>query len=465
MNYICKKQSRDEERWRRLCASFLPFAEKGSIWRYSRKANDDTPTQGWKLHISATAPNACRVFEAVAPYLTGRGVQFKAPATLDDLLVLNRGIQENYSQVGKFITIYPDNDRSANELALRLDELTSGYPCPAIPFDERYRENSCVFYRYGSFQRNDAADENGVVRSMIRGSDHDTLVPDDRFQAVPDWIDDPFKASRQIHDEPPRSDFNTPLNTRYAVIKALTQRGKGGVYQAVDLGSPTPRLVVIKEGRKYGELDWHGLDGYRLAKNERRALKAISGAGVNAPRVYSSFAIDGRFYLVMEWVEGKSLHVLLKTRRRRLSFNALVSIAIKIAEMLETIHSAGWVWNDCKPGNIISAPGGFRPVDFEGALRFGEPDKFDWKTKEFSVPNSPESKADRSSDLYAFGTVIYYLVTGKFFDPESSFRTSRLRRGVPQKLEKIIDELLRCGDAGHTKKTAAAFRTELQELI
>src|SRR5215203_3244991 len=89
---------RSYRRWRQLCERYLPVKFEDSIWRYNRHSAPESPSQGWKLHISATILEACDLFERVAPFLISEDVQFKALGSLDDLSKLNCGLQYGYHQ-------------------------------------------------------------------------------------------------------------------------------------------------------------------------------------------------------------------------------------------------------------------------------------------------------------------------------------------------------------------------------
>src|SRR5690242_6080047 len=101
-----RRSIRLEERWRMVCAEYLPVAPPESVWRYSRPISVGDPDQGWKLHVSATILTAGRVLTAVAQELRTRGVLFKAPGTLSELHKLNCGYFYGTSQIGKFLTVY-----------------------------------------------------------------------------------------------------------------------------------------------------------------------------------------------------------------------------------------------------------------------------------------------------------------------------------------------------------------------
>src|SRR5215469_7329185 len=74
-----------EREWQRLCGIYLPIRPRGSIWRVSRRRNRNDPSQGWKLHVSATILSACSIFRLVAPYLKQRNALFKGSKSLKEL--------------------------------------------------------------------------------------------------------------------------------------------------------------------------------------------------------------------------------------------------------------------------------------------------------------------------------------------------------------------------------------------
>lgn len=423
-------------RWHLLCERYLPVKFEDSVWRYNRNSKPQEPSQGWKLHISATILEACDLFEQIAPFLISEDVQFKAPNSLEELSELNCGLQYGYHQVGKFITVYPSTEKQAVEIARRLHELTTDFFTISIPFDEQYLPESSVFYRYGAFSNIKVADENGITFPAIVNPAGE-FVLDNRLKAVPEWITNPFPKN----GEPIGKTFNdTPLGTTYRVFRAITQRGKGGTYQAFDLSQSEPRFCIVKEGRRNGELGWNGQDGYFLVRNEFEVLRVLKGKCETVPQVFESFEIYGDFYFAMEHVEGKSLSDIMKPRRRRFSFKQVLKFAIEIAKIIEKIHRTGWIWNDCKPANLIVTNNkSLRPIDFEGAYPVNQSEPFDWKTKGFSKPSKNDGKF---ADIYALGAVVYFLLTGRLYDAEEPIKIERLRRNVPPKLIEITEKLL-----------------------
>jgi len=430
-----------EAEWQKLCNLYLPLQQSGSIWRYHCSQSANEPDRGWKLHVSATILNAGRVLQKVAPALAGRGVQFKAPSSLKHVMTLNAGLDGTYTQVGKIITVYPNTPGQAVELARQLHKLTSRMAAPEVPFDLRYRPSSNVYYRFGAFLPLEIEHANGTRTPAVRGPNGE-LIPDRRDQPNPEGIADPFE---HLHRRRRVVGQQNSLATSYRVFRALAQRGKGGVYQAADLSSNAPRLCLIKEGRKHGEINWDGRDGRWHIRNEERVLFELLAHGMNVPRVYSSFELGGNAYLVMEFIGGETLQSLLSRLQRRMPISRVLKYGIQLAEFISTMHAAGWVWRDCKPMNIVVTPKGkLQPLDFEGACRIDRPDSMLWGTPGFIPPEwqTLERHTGRTDDLYALGSMLYLLTTGSVPPTTNPTSPARLRHNIPEELSKLIVRLL-----------------------
>ena len=254
----------------------LPLSD--GHWSYSRPACKDHPAQGWKLHVSATILSAAEVFSRAEPILHRNDALFKVSCRLEFLKSLNSGLTD-FSQIGKFLTVYPRSTAEAVKLARELHRATRGLPGPGIPFDAPYRPKSLVHYRYGAFRRS-ADGTPGFIHAPGGKRYRDRRAPG---RAVPTWLEDPFQKARATN-----SKWRGLITRELLVFKGKAQRGKGGVYEAVDLSVQPVRRVIIKEGRRHGETNWDGRDGFAL-----RPARGPGAVQISQSRFAGSGGVSG----------------------------------------------------------------------------------------------------------------------------------------------------------------------------
>ncbi len=364
------------------------------------------------------------------------GVAYKVPRSLDELMRINSGIFYGYSQIGKFITVYPKDSDQFARLASDLDRATSSFSPPLVPFDEQFSDHSSVFYRYGAFRVKNPPWDVPQIPATYKNADSRSgsiLTP------LPDPMREAGRATESAEARPDK------LNSAYRAFQAIVQRGKGGVYLAVDLLSRPCRIVVLKEGRRGGEIGWDGSDGADRVLNETQAIRELRNDGVNAPKIHDNFRVNGNCYLVLEKIAGTNFAAFLADRSR-LTIDEVFFYGHQVASILASIHAAGRVWRDCKPSNLILTPEGLlRPIDFEGSCRATEPQQLPWGSEGFVPPEArailATGTANLPEDLYALGVVLKILSAEKI--DSSILRSLKVRRPVvPPFLEGIIDRLL-----------------------
>ena len=382
-------------RWEKLRSSYFPVHRDGEIWSYS--ANDFTllPSQGWKLHVSATFVSAPDVLAAVCEVLDHERLSCKTLHDPRDLVRLNAGMEFGYSQIGKFITLYPANSEECVRLARSLAAATAGFPGPAVPFERRVSPDSPVFARYGLFI----------------GREEKLLAPDgqrvtDSREANPSWAVPPVGLFDQEEEK-----LVGPLGTRYVVYDAIVQRGKGGVYLAIDLATG-PRKCVLKEGRRFGEVDGKGVDGQSRVGDEYLNLLTLRSLGIRVPQVYDYFRQGGNSYVVLEFIKGELLSDVMSRDRGSSGLSTSArQLSLQVSELVAAIHAAGFVWRDLKATNVILTPDGeVRPIDFEGSCVNGTAIQTLWGSRGH-VPAewATSRRAEFSHDLFALGVIIRQL--------------------------------------------------------
>lgn len=424
-----------EQRWRET-VSDLPFSD--GTWRYPRRMQAGDPNQGWKIHLSATPLSAVEVFSRAFPILGAHDVLFKVPHRLEFLAELNSGVPQ-FSQVGKFLTAYPRSTAEAITLASALHSATRGLRGPEIPFDKRYRKNSLVYYRYGAFGgTRDGAADTAIIRDPAGKAHKDKRAAG---CSVPPWLDDPFQVNRA---RARRS--RGPIGEKYLAFKAIAQRGKGGVYETVDLSVSPARLVILKEGRRLGEINLLGRDGYARVKHEARLLRLLGNAEIPVPKIHAEFTQNRKRYLVLEKIPGRPLLSQRRPQPPNPSWPRAQKILDQAIPLLSKIHAAGWVWRDCKPSHLFLHRGTMRLIDFEGACRIDDTQAMPWSSPNY-VPRIYEHSLSRPAgtreDDYALGVIGFQFGTGEF-PPATARRRSAIykRTACPNALRTRIEALL-----------------------
>ncbi|MFD0419484.1 class III lanthionine synthetase LanKC [Streptomyces sp. NPDC127108] len=336
------------------------------------------PQQGWKIHVSATRADADEIAAAVWDYCVPRRVPFKfvpGPA----LLLLRNSKYAGRDKSGKFITVYPADEQQLHTVLRELGEILDGREGPYVLTDLRWGEGP-LYVRYGAFTRRVCDDGRGRMVPAIE-DDEGRLVPDSREPAfkVPAWVTLPDFLK-------PHLDARDATNVKdlpYRMEKALHFSNGGGVYVGTD--TRDGRKVVLKEGRPHAGLAADGADAVTRLEREKDALEQLSGLGV-APEVRDWFELGGHRFLVMDFLEGRTLnsffadrHPLCVHEPSAEDVSAYTRWALRIHALVEeavaAVHARGVVFNDLHLFNIMVAPDeqSVSLLDFEAAAGVDQP--------------------------------------------------------------------------------------------
>ncbi|WP_251523242.1 protein kinase domain-containing protein [Robertmurraya korlensis] len=378
-----------------------------TIWLYPKDIRFDyLPSQGFKLHISATIINCIDIAKIVLPYFHEYNIPYKIISSIEELLMLNRGLY-GYSQIGKFITVYPEEPEMAINLSTILDQRTKVFSGPKIPSDKPCFPQSLIFYRYGEIRGNE---ENRKIPNNHLVMPNGSLVEDTRSSglAVPDWVINPFeKYEENSIDQLPKN---------YVVIEVLRKRGKGGVYRVIDLSTDDKKVKILKEGLFQGEVEVTGTDARTRLQWEVKLLDKLSKSSNIFPQVYETFYMNDNFYVVMEDKGHKSLKQLVK-ENKNFEIKDILNLMITITEQLVKLHADGIILRDLSLDNIVlNDKGECFIIDLEFAYKktegppliaVGTPGfcpKRIYSLKQTVVP------PDLSHDIYAIGAMIHILI-------------------------------------------------------
>jgi serine/threonine-protein kinase len=211
----------------------------------------------------------------------------------------------------------------------------------------------------------------------------------------------------------------------YEIQRKIGEGAMGAVYGAVHPTIGKRVAVKIMNPR---------LDGDPTAI-ERFTREARTVASIRHPGIVDVFGFgaleDGRAYLIMEWIDGRSLAAALK--QERFGLDDALEILDQIARALEAAHDKGIVHRDLKPDNVfLQDVARERPIvkllDF-GLAKYADDERQVSKTQTGQLLGTPlymspeQAKArgvDHRTDIYALGCMAYELICGRVpFNPES----------------------------------------------
>lgn len=272
------------------------------------------------------------------------------------------------------------------------------------------------------------------------------------------------------------------IDGRWRVDSKLGEGGMGAVYQGRQVN--IDRKVAIKTLRR--ELT---SSPEFMARFEQEARAAGKISHPNCVTVFESGRADslgGMLYLVMEYLEGEVLSGRLT--RQRLTLEESLRVAIQVASGLAAAHEMGIIHRDLKPDNIflVSVPGDdihAKVLDF-GIAKVSDGDSKMTKsgmimgTPQYMSPEQCHGRAvDVRTDIYALGTIIYEMLSGRtpfnsptpitvLFEVVNSPPPSLTDLGVrvPREVEAYVMRML-AKDAADRPGSAMEVKRELERLL
>ncbi|EWT00270.1 membrane protein, partial [Intrasporangium oryzae NRRL B-24470] len=431
-------------------------------WAHADVATAELPSQGWKLHVSATEASVLDVLAACAAVLLPARTPFKVAATYSQVRTLTsphcpRG------NAGKIVTVYPTDLDDALRLAHLLDVATEGLAGPRILNDRALREGSLVHYRYGVFTGTPVLTHDGELQLALMTPDGRT-VADTRGASFtpPAWLTDPFQSSRSDQPsatvQPPsaaqptavttptasttRTGSTTPtasaaspkaptaparvlLGDRFAVREAIRHANRGGVFRAEDL--TTGEAVIVKQARAHVAADREGRDARDRLRHESAVLGQLAPTGLT-PRPVQLFEQGGDLFLAESDLGAETLRAWVSRRAAQPGGvasdpsttsdpTAALDVLRHVAAALRVVHEHGLVLRDLTPNNLlVRADRTVAIIDPELAISADA--EVDLSRRSGTAAYAPAEQLSGAApepamDLHALGALVLFVLTGE----------------------------------------------------
>ena len=260
----------------------------------------------------------------------------------------------------------------------------------------------------------------------------------------------------------------------YEIVAFIGKGGMGEVYRARDLSLRREVAVKVLQSSEVDADSW--------SRFEREAHSASALNHPNICTVHDLGEADGQPFLVMELVDGVTLRQAIENRT--LDPATVVPVAIQIADALEAAHARNIVHRDVKPGNVmITGRGHVKVLDFglaklaPGAAS-GHTATIEPLTAAGAVVGTPQflspemlqgGHVDARSDVWAFGVMLYQMVTGELpFKGATPFEVSSailrdppppLPASVPSGLRRVINRCLQKAPSSRYQHAGEIRRT------
>ncbi len=287
--------------------------------------------------------------------------------------------------------------------------------------------------------------DSAVFRHAAKGGDQDIKIVSVKPLSTPSFS---MSATGVIIPD---------FGPRYQVDKLLGQGGMGAVYKARDL--ELDRDVALKLLRPDVIPDQNAISRFK-----QELLLASRVSHKNILRIHDLGDSNGLKFISMAYIEGEDLHGLI-AREGKLPIPRALHIARQLVAALEAAHAESVIHRDLKPQNVLLAQGDVVFVsDFGLAKSTGTENVAQTMsgqfvgTPQYMSPEQVEGRpTDHRGDIYAFGLILYEMLTGQVtFTGSSVFQIMYqrvqgrapnpkiIRPDTPDYLVRIIDRCLEC---------------------
>ncbi len=262
------------------------------------------------------------------------------------------------------------------------------------------------------------------------------------------------------------------LKNRYEVIGIIGRGGMGCVYKVADRAQKGKTLAA-KELRSNKLSPDKAREAVAQFQTEARIL--LHFGHPNLPRVYDYFTEAGAYYIIMEYIRGKTLEKILDARRgkpvdERLSLSWALQIC-RAVHFLSVQKPRPIVFRDLKPSNImVDRIGRVKLIDF-GIARFFKEDRnedtYVYGTPGYAAPEQyGTGQTDVRSDIFSLGATMYHCLTGR--NPAESPLTFSDPRRINRKLSRATAAIIMkalAQDMDKRFQSASEMKAVIQKVL
>src|SRR5574344_2315394 len=239
------------------------------------------------------------------------------------------------------------------------------------------------------------------------------------------------------------------ISDRYQIIKSIGEGGMANVYLAYDTILDRNVAVKILRGDLAGDEKF-------VRRFQREAISASSLTHPNIVEMYDVGEDDGKYFIVMEYLEGATLKSLIK-KRGSLTLAEVIDIMLQLTSGVACAHESYIIHRDIKPQNVLMLENGLVKItDFGIAMALNSNELTQTNSVMGSVHYLPPEQANGTgatvkSDIYSLGILMFECLTGKLpFKGETAVEIAikqlkepipsvcKINNEIPQSIENII---------------------------
>lgn len=361
--------------------------DKTNFFKYIVFPDKSLPNIGWKIHISAQYANHNQILSIVSKYCLQNKQNFKYIFLKRNFL---RSISKNANRLssGKFITIYPEDKKSAKNIIQDLYKLLRHFKGPSILTDRSYKQ-SIVHYRYGTILFTKDNEESYEEERKINSHKPENIK--DLFPGVANYLGTKLRG--------------------YEVQTAIIQTNFGGIYVA----KKNNKFFVVKEARPFLSDNSNSPISYR--KNE---INIITKSASNKffPKFIEYFWIQKHFFSIFSFHNFPNLSFWknkinfiypwnTQTGVKKQNEKLLLKLINAIILLLSEAQQQKIILNDIKLTNFVWSGEELLMVDLEHAFFENQRSLYI-----FDLFNKKPKKVDYTKDIHNCGYMIADIISG-----------------------------------------------------